>query len=207
MPNLSTKPILEFSTAADPPPHPLFLSPKSSARFSRNEINKSIPSIDPNSSERERGKKEATRKPIKFSCRDESFTSPTLENPRRLSAIKFSLKQTPKKPEKKTLNHHTQISIYPSVEQKESEDDVGDDDDDNVFLPESSDVSEQKIRNQFLQPQRGKLNKKKKKKNTKPVLHCLLTKSIAQQKRKWRTDDGEEWKLTQHCREESRKRK
>jgi hypothetical protein len=62
------------------------------------------------------------------------------------------------------LYHHTQISIYPSVEQKESEDDVGDDDDDNVFLPESSDVSEQKIRNQFLQPQRGKLNKKKKKK-------------------------------------------
>jgi hypothetical protein len=58
MPNLSTKPILEFSTAADPPPHPLFLSPKSSARFSRNEINKSIPSIDPTSSENEEKKKQ-----------------------------------------------------------------------------------------------------------------------------------------------------
>jgi hypothetical protein len=70
------------------------------------------------------------------------------------------------------LYHHTQISIYPSVEQKESEDDVGDDDDDNVFLPESSDVSEQKIRNQFLQPQRGKQNKTKNKKKheTSPTL-------------------------------------
>jgi hypothetical protein len=69
------------------------------------------------------------------------------------------------------LNHHTQISIYPSVEQKESRDDVGDDDDDNVFLPESSDVSEQKLRNQFLQPQRGKRNKTKKKEHeTSPTL-------------------------------------
>jgi hypothetical protein len=62
------------------------------------------------------------------------------------------------------LNHHTQISIYPSVEQKGSGDDDGDDDDDNVLLPESSDVSEQKIRNQFLQPQRGKQHKTKNKK-------------------------------------------
>jgi hypothetical protein len=91
------------------------------------------------------------------------------------------------------LNHHTQISIYPTVEQKESGDDDGDDDDDNVLLPESSDVSEQKIRNQFSQPQRGKQNKtKNEEKNTKPVLHCLLTKSIAQQERKWRTGDGKE---------------
>jgi hypothetical protein len=66
--------------------------------------------MDPAISERERGKKEATRKPIKLYCTDESSTSPSLENPRHLSAIKFSLKQTPKKPGKKNLE-----SSYPDI--------------------------------------------------------------------------------------------
>jgi len=59
-----------------------------------------------------------------------------------------------------------------------------------------------KEENKTKRKTKTKINKKKK-----PVLHCLLTKSIAQQKMEWRTDDGEEWKLSRQFREESRKRK
>jgi hypothetical protein len=76
------------------------------------------------------------------------------------------------------LNHHTQISIYPSVEQKESGDDDGDDDDDNVFLPESSDVSKQKIRNQLSQPQRGQQKKTKNEKKTNETSPTLFAHKI-----------------------------